>query len=207
MKPPANLSNRLYPVGVAVAVLVVFSLPAAFGCGVNTGGSADRATVPSATVEGAPGIVTEVVDGDTIMVSIAGRKESVRLIGIDTPEATGGFLPVECYGDRASALTGSLLPVGTSVRLTRDVEARDRYGRLLAYVHRADDGLFVNLEIATRGYAEALVIEPNTTHADDFYRAAAQARDRGLGLWGACGSADVEITGPPAPERVAGAVA
>ena len=135
----------------------------------------------------------EVVDGDTVVAEVAGRTERVRLIGIDTPEATGGFLPVECYGDEASAFTRSLLPPGTEVRLTRDLEARDRYNRLLAYVHRAGDGLFANLEIAANGYAEALIIEPNTTHADAFYAAAATARDQGMGLWGTCGSADVVL--------------
>ena len=137
--------------------------------------------------------MVEVVDGDTVDVKVADRTERVRLIGIDTPEATGGFLPVECYGDEASAFTKTLLPVGTEVLLTRDVEARDRYDRLLAYVHRAGDGLFVNLEIAASGYAEALIIEPNSTHAGAFYAAAAAARDQGLGLWGACGSADVVL--------------
>lgn len=142
---------------------------------------------------GATAIVKEVVDGDTVIAEVADRTERVRLIGIDTPEATGGFLPVECYGDEASEFTKSLLPPGTEVRLTRDAEARDRYDRLLAYVHRAGDGLFVNLEIAAKGYAEALVIDPNTTHASAFYAVAATARDQGLGLWGACGSANVVL--------------
>ncbi len=201
MKPMASSSSRWHAagtvvVGAVVAVLVVIGLLAASGCETGTGGSSDRTTHPSdppTAPAGTPGVVLEVVDGDTVRVEVVGREESVRLIGIDTPEATGGFLPVECYGDQASAFTESLLPVGTDVWLTRDVEARDRYGRLLAYVHRADDGLFVNLEIASRGYAEALVIEPNTTHADHFHRAAAQARDQGLGLWDSCGSADVVL--------------
>ena len=142
---------------------------------------------------GAAATVKEVVDGDTVVVKVAGRTERVRLIGIDTPEVAGGYLPAECYGDEATAFTSALLPVGTEVRLTRDTEARDRYDRLLAYVHRSGDGLFVNLEIAANGYAEALVIEPNTTHADAFYAAAANARDQGLGLWSKCGSADVVL--------------
>ena len=53
--------------------------------------------------------------------------------------------------------------------------------------------MFVNLEIAAEGYAEALVIEPNTTHADAFYAAAARAREQGMGLWGVCGNADVVL--------------
>ncbi len=142
---------------------------------------------------GAAATVVEVVDGDTVVVEVVGRTERVRLIGIDTPETIGGFLPAECFGEEATAFTRSLVPEGTEVRLTRDAEARDRYDRLLAYVHRAGDGLFVNLEIAAHGYAEALVIEPNTTHADSFYAAAANARNQGLGLWDACGSADVVL--------------
>ncbi len=134
--------------------------------------------------------MVEVIDGDTVIVKVSGQTESVRLIGIDTPESTGGFLPAECYGDEATAFTRSLLPPGTAVRLTRDIEPRDRYDRLLAYLHRDHDGLFVNLEITTRGYADVSVIEPNTVHADAFYRSANQARREGLGLWGACGSAD-----------------
>ena len=137
--------------------------------------------------------MVEVVDGDTVAVKVAGQTERVRLIGIDTPEKAGGFLPAECYGEEATVFTAALLPVGTEVRLTRDFEPRDRYDRLLAYIHRAGDGLFVNLEIAAAGYAEALVIEPNTTHADAFYAAAARAREQGLGLWGVCGSADVVL--------------
>lgn len=170
-----------------VGAFLAFAL---IGCSGSLTSQPDNSPEPSATKVGAAATVIEVVDGDTVVVQVAGRTERVRLIGIDTPEATGGFLPVECYGDEATAFTTALLPVGTEVRLTRDTEARDRYDRLLAYVHRAGDGLFVNLEIAVQGYAEALVIEPNTTHASAFYSAAATARDQGLGLWSRCGGAD-----------------
>ena len=171
----------------AVSSLLAFAL---IGCSGSSTSQPDNSPEPAEAIVGAAATVTEVVDGDTVVVEVAGRTESVRLIGIDTPEATGGLLPVECYGDEATAFTTALLPVGTEVRLTRDTEARDRYDRLLAYVHRSGDGLFVNLEIAAQGYAEALIIEPNTTHAGTFYAAAADARDQGLGLWRHCGSAD-----------------
>ncbi len=170
-----------------VGALLAFAL---IGCSGSLTSQPDNSPESSATTIGAAATIVEVVDGDTVVVQVAGQTERVRLIGIDTPEATGGFLPVECYGDEATAFTTALLPVGTEVRLTRDTEARDRYDRLLAYVHRSEDGLFVNLEIAVQGYAEALVIEPNTTHASAFYSAAATARDQGLGLWGRCGNAD-----------------
>lgn len=170
-----------------IGSLLIFAL---VGCAGGPASQSGNPPEPAGALTGAAAIVVEVVDGDTVVVEMANRSERVRLIGIDTPETTGGFLPAECYGDEATAYTSSLLPAGTEVRLTRDVEPRDRYDRLLAYVHRAGDGLFVNLEIAAKGYAEALIIEPNTIYADAFYAAAARARNQGLGLWGACGSAD-----------------
>ncbi len=101
--------------------------------------------------------MTHVVDGDTIDVHIAGRTERVRLIGIDTPETKKPNTPVECYGPEASAYTTALLPVGTTVRIERDVVGRDDYGRLLGYVHRLDDGLFVNLDIIEQGLRQPAV--------------------------------------------------
>lgn len=130
--------------------------------------------------------VVRVIDGDTIVVRIQGREESIRLLGIDTPESVDPRTPVECFGQEASRHTAALLPPGTDVRLVRDVEARDRYSRLLAYVYRADDGTFVNLELVRDGFAAVLTYPPNVTHADDFTAAAARARAKGLGRWSAC---------------------
>ncbi|MGH9136678.1 MAG: thermonuclease family protein [Acidimicrobiales bacterium] len=132
------------------------------------------------------GVVVNVVDGDTLEVDIGGRVERVRLVGIDTPESVDPDRPVECHGPEASALLGELLPTGTEVRLERDEEARDRYGRLLGYVFRTADGLFVNQAIAAAGEAEPLDIPPNTAYRDVIADAVAQARADGLGLWGAC---------------------
>ena len=133
--------------------------------------------------------VDRVVDGDTIVARIAGSTERVRLIGIDTPESVDPRRPVECFGKEASKHTAELLPEGTAVRLVRDVEARDRYGRLLAYVYRSRDDLFVNLELAEDGYASVATYPPNVAHVAEFTRAAAEARREGRGLWSACGSA------------------
>lgn len=139
-------------------------------------------------------MVDRVVDGDTVDVVVSGTDERTRLIGIDTPESTGDR-PAECFGMEAAELTRSLLPKGTAVRLERDAEARDDYGRLLAYVYRASDGLFVNLELARLGYADAMRIEPNTAHAGQIATAVDAARAAGRGLWGACGGRDVTIGG------------
>jgi micrococcal nuclease len=137
----------------------------------------------------APGeaVVVEVVDGDTIAVEVAGRREDVRLLGIDTPETVHPTKPVECFGPEASAQTEQLLPPGTRVRLERDVEPRDHYGRLLAYVHRVDDDLFVNRSLVDGGFADVLIIEPNHAYAGDLRAARAEADRAGKGRWSACG--------------------
>jgi micrococcal nuclease len=132
-------------------------------------------------------VIGHVVDGDTVDVRIRGRTERVRLIGINTPETKDPRRPVECYGPEASALTTLLLPPDTAVRLERDAEARDDYGRLLAYVRRSD-GLFVNLELARQGAAVVLSIRPNTAYAAVIAAAADEARRARRGLWGACPS-------------------
>ena len=127
--------------------------------------------------------VVHPVDGDTVLVRIGGAEESVRLIGIDTPESVARDRPVECFGPEAKARTAELLPAGTSVRLERDVEARDQYDRLLAYVVRADDGVLVNLLLVEEGYAESAPFPPNLAHQADFDRAESAARhDRARAL-------------------------
>jgi len=130
--------------------------------------------------------VVRVVDGDTVVAHLPGGDERVRLIGIDTPESVDPRRPVECFGKEAARRTGELLPKGTEIRLERDVEARDRYGRLLAYVYRVDDGTFINLALAEEGYADVLTIPPNIAYADRFAAAVAGAREYGRGLWQAC---------------------
>jgi micrococcal nuclease len=141
---------------------------------------------PSPSEPAGEATVVRVVDGDTIVVRLAGGEEHVRLLGIDTPESVDPRSPVECFGEEASRRAQELLPAGSTVRLERDVEARDRYDRLLAYVHRADDELFVNLAMVEEGYATVLTYPPNVTHAGAFDAAAADARRSGRGLWGAC---------------------
>jgi micrococcal nuclease len=131
------------------------------------------------------GRVVRVVDGDTIHVQLGGRREKVRYIGVDTPESVKPGSPVECFGKEASRFNARLV-AGRRVRLVRDAEERDRYGRLLAYVYRADDGLFVNARLARAGYATVLTIPPNVRFAERFRRQAAEARRAGRGLWSAC---------------------
>jgi micrococcal nuclease len=156
----------------------LLALVVVVGC---QGGSSPAST----TVAGAA-VVEFVIDGDTVDVVIDGEEERVRLIGIDTPESRVEGGQPECFGPEAAAFTAELLPAGTPVRLKRDVVGRDDYGRLLAYVHRIDDGLFVNEAIVRQGYATPLTIEPNDTFAGVFAAAATAAESDGLGLWAAC---------------------
>lgn len=155
---------------VAVAILGLATLRA---------DRADRLPPGEATV-------TRTVDGDTVDVLVAGGDERVRLLGIDAPESVDPRRPVECYGKEAAARTAALLPAGTRVRLERDVEARDRYGRLLAHVYRVADGVHVNLTLVVEGYADTLTIAPNGAHAAELAAAARSARSARAGLWGSC---------------------
>jgi micrococcal nuclease len=168
-----------------VILLAVAVAAGAFGAnrlgaaGAGAGGAAGgaRATVAATVVR--------VVDGDTVVASVGGREERVRYIGMDTPEDVKPGTPVQCYS-RSAAAANRRLVEGRRVRLVQDAEARDRYGRLLAYVYRASDGLFVNAELVRRGYARPLTIPPNVAHAVQIARLARTARRAGRGLWSHC---------------------
>jgi micrococcal nuclease len=192
-----SVAQRAPIVTAAVAVALVIGLVAAVLAAVvvlpRRGGTAGGGGAEAA---GAATVV-RVVDGDTVVVEVGGTEESVRLIGIDTPESVARDRPNECFGAEASARLSSLLPAGTAVVLTRDVEPRDLYDRLLAYVQRSSDGLFLNAAQVADGYAEAKDYPPNTAYRDDFEQAERTARAAGLGLWSACGGPDVALA--PAP--------
>lgn len=136
--------------------------------------------------------VDRVIDGDTISVVLNGRTESVRLIGIDTPETVDPGSEIQPFGPEASRFTEDLLR-GRDVWLERDVELRDRYDRLLAYAYVQDPrGLWehggraysqVNLVIAMSGYADQLTIPPNVQYADLYQVAVRTARIHGIGMW------------------------
>jgi micrococcal nuclease len=130
--------------------------------------------------------VLKVIDGDTVDIDIKGNTERVRLIGVNTPETKHPTKPIECFGPEASAYLTQLLPKGTHVRIERDIEARDRYGRMLLYLYRESDNLFINLDLVSHGYGIPMSIEPNTFHRNDFVHAAALAETTNVGLWKAC---------------------
>ena len=131
------------------------------------------------------GTVVRTVDGDTVWVRLASGVEKVRYIGIDTPEVhhpTRGEEP----GGRAATEVNRRLLGHEPVRLETDVQLRDRYGRLLAYVwvRRPDGGeLMVNAELVRQGYAAVMTVPPNVRHAELFRKLAALAREQRRGLW------------------------
>ena len=132
--------------------------------------------------------VVDVLDGDTIVVRRAGETdETVRLLGIDTPETHHPTKPVQCFGPEASAFTSRRL-FGEIVTLEDDVEARDVYDRRLAYVYL--HGERFNDELLRRGFARLLVIEPNRAHARRMLDAELAAEHHRRGLWGVCGDAE-----------------
>lgn len=129
--------------------------------------------------EGEAGIVTRVIDGDTIVVLLNGVEEKVRLIGIDTPERG------RPYFEEARQKTAELA-LGKRVRLQKDVSERDRYGRLLRYVYVGS--LFLNAELVKQGYAMVYTYPPDVKHAELFLKLQKEAREAGRGLWSIRGS-------------------
>ncbi len=126
------------------------------------------------------GTVVRVVDGDTIHVRIGARVEKVRYIGVNTPEVhhpTRGEEP----GGREAAEVNRRLVEGQAVRLELDVQERDRYGRLLAYVWIGD--LMINAELVRLGYAQVMTIPPNVRYQEVFLKLQREAREAGRGLW------------------------
>jgi micrococcal nuclease len=126
-----------------------------------------------------PCVVTRVIDGDTLDCVPFGR---VRLIGMDTPEAAQ-----RPFGAMATEALARLIPEGGAVRLERDVEPTDRYGRTLGYVWV--DGLLVNWALVRRGFAVLLTYPPNVQYVDWLTSAQTAARTEGLGLWAVDGFA------------------
>jgi micrococcal nuclease len=140
--------------------------------------------------------VTRVVDGDTIEVSpqVEGT-EDVRLIGVDTPEVSGG---VEPCGPEASDFTTEQLE-GQDVTLEFDEDLVDQYGRTLAYVWIPDlDGELFNETLVRQGLARVLTVEPNVKYEDRFVAAEDEAKADGIGVWATDPCATPESTTPEA---------
>jgi len=165
-------------------ILVAAALAALVAQRASSGDRSGAGPAPAAAAVSAR--VVRVVDGDTVVARLAGgRVERVRYIGMDTPEDVRPGVAVQCYSLRAAAQNRRLV-AGREVTLRFDRERRDRYGRLLAYVIRRSDGLFVNARLVQDGAARAYPFRPNTAHASLFAALERRARRAGRGLWGRC---------------------
>ena len=168
---------------ICVAAVLVLSL----GLAVLYAATSDTPTIPTFPPvdfsQTTPLWVMGVIDGDTIAVREVGALFNVRLIGIDTPETVHPSKPVQRYGKEASLFTTNLLK-GEKVYLVYEGERQtvDKYGRVLAYVYRAPDGLFVNAEIIRQGYGHAYMVYP-FKYMEKFRRLEQFARQAMKGLW------------------------
>lgn len=177
-------NSRLKLAGVVLAI----ALSAGACAGSISSDSRSENVEPSAPI----GIATveRVVDGDTVILDINGQSERVRLIGLDTPESVTPNMPQQCFGAEAAQALSEILPPGTEVRIERDVEARDRFDRLLLYLYRQQDALFINQWLIEQGFAESVSYPPNVAFQSEFDRVRNQARATGTGLWGVCDGPD-----------------
>lgn len=127
--------------------------------------------------------VVRVVDGDTVKIMRGGKEETLRLIGMNTPETVDPRTTVECFGKEASNKAKELL-TGKRVRLEFDAGEGtvDKYRRTLAYLYR-DDGLFFNQWMIEHGYAYEYTYDNAYKYQSEFKTAEAYARDHTLGLW------------------------
>ena len=133
-------------------------------------------------------VVVRHTDGDTVVLRgigvgpLPGRPTKVRLLEIDTPEVRP---EPECFGERAAARTAELLPKGSRVRVERDRQLTDRFGRTLLYVW-TDAGASLQEVLLREGLATVLYVRPNDRHLVRLRQAEARARTARAGLWRAC---------------------
>ncbi len=127
--------------------------------------------------------VSDIVDGDTIKVIYEGQEESLRLIGIDTPETKHPSIGEEPFGEEAYEFSQKkIIESGYTVRLKFDEEERDKYGRLLAYVY-LDDDTMLNNELVLEGLASVSTYPPNEMYEGLFMASELEAQIKGLNIW------------------------
>jgi micrococcal nuclease len=182
--------------GVVLLVLLLFIFTGDPGRLVNpevSGGQQPQAGESTHDVHGTYTVV-DVVDGDTVKLKIDGSTESVRLIGIDTPETVHPSKPVECFGKEASSKAKDVLS-GEVVILETDKSqgVRDKYDRLLGYLI-LPDGTNFNKMMIEEGYAYEYTYSTPYKYQQEFQKAEKHARANKLGLW-ADGACDVEKVG------------
>jgi micrococcal nuclease len=190
-------AKRLYRILAAIGILIVFTITTAHTTGAKI---LPKITLPTIELpeqiteftetiqQHQPGLypVVHINDGDTIIVRMPdGSQETVRLLGVDTPETKDPRKPVQCFGQAASDHTKQRL-AGQSVRLEPDPgdTDRDKYNRLLRYVY-LPDGTLYNAELIRDGYAFAYTVFP-LERLDEFRALETDAREHNRGLWAGC---------------------
>jgi micrococcal nuclease len=166
-----------------IGALVVLVIGVALFVLTDPGSDGDDSESATERAKRATARVLSITDGDTIHVALDGEDETVRYIGIDTPESAIPGEQPECFGERAARANAGLVE-GETVTLVIGAEERDQYGRLLAYVYLGD--VFVNAELLRLGLARTLAIAPNTRFAERFDALEQEAANSGRGLWAAC---------------------
>ncbi|ANY74616.1 nuclease [Paenibacillus ihbetae] len=138
----------------------------------------DDLNLPRVPVE-----LVKAVDGDTISVMFEGKKESVRMLLVDTPETSHPKLGVQPFGPEAKAFTKDLVEQAGKLELEFDIGPnRDKYNRLLAYVYA--DGKMVQEALLEQGLARvAYIYPPNVRYVDKFNDLQRISREKALGIW------------------------
>lgn len=141
--------------------------------------------------ESAVGRVVEVTDGDTLKVALTGgAEETIRLLGVDTPETVDPDEEVGCFGPEASAATKDALRPGQEVRVVLSAmgDKQDAYGRMIAYVYPTASGGKIeeswNYKLINQGFARGTTFSHE--HKRLFDDVIEEAQSQGLGLWGEC---------------------
>jgi len=126
--------------------------------------------------------VVKVIDGDTITVKMDGKNETIRLIGLDTPETSDSRTGVQCFGKEAMAKLKSV--IGERVAIEKDAGEgeRDKYDRLLAYIY-SEEGLFLNKYMIEQGYAYEYTYDDPYKYQKEFKAAEVDAKAKKRGLW------------------------
>lgn len=148
---------------------------------------------PESVEQLTPATLSKHIDGDTFVVEVDGIQETVRLIGIDTPEKDGPYTSEEPFGQEASNFTAQTLPIGTTIYLQTDESNRDSHGRLLRYVwlsqadNRSDPDVIqnqmLNAILLTKGFAEAKTYEPDVAYQKVFDSLEQEAKANKLGMY------------------------
>lgn len=168
--------------GLIIVLIIIFLLFGYFDKNSNSTHATDTEKYTKKYTEEV--VVAQVFDGDTFSAKINGVTEKIRILGIDTPEVSGGYKDAECFGENASVFTKKKL-TGKIVTLyeSKIGDKTDKYGRFLRYVEfeKKDFGELLILE----GYAQSYKKFPHDRKLE-YNQSEKNAKDQKKGLWGKC---------------------